>query len=188
MLNFSLNQRNPLLKNSIQKFFYGAAMMLATIGEAVTNIVYAVEPEAPQVCKAGQRLMLNVAWKVGENARGFVMLRFVSGEPECAASPAFSMMLCVDGSFDLLPPDSAAKRTGRELRASRADTHTASVQIYPSAHATKFAGDFSGAWPRPLDCAGVRGNVEVVVCGEGISLATPPRVRWTANPTLFLVR
>jgi len=164
--------------------------MLATgfapmASEAVTNVVYTVNPAPPIVYQTGKRLMLDVAWEVGENARGFIALRFVTQEPESVASPVFSAVLFADGNFDMVPQNRAAKMDLQSLVASGAARHTRAVQLYPSANATKLAGDFSGVWTERVE--DVSGDVEVVICGEGISLATL-QTRWTTNPTLFLLK
>jgi hypothetical protein len=87
----------------------------------------------------------------------------------------------------MVPENRAATLDAQSLAAGGvAAIHTAAVQLYPAANATKLAGDFSGIWTNRVE--DVTGGVEVVICGEGLSLATPPRARWTTNPTLFLVK
>jgi len=174
--------------NHTLKILASAALLATASRGQSTNIVYTIHATPPQVYATGQRLMLNLSWDVAPNARGFAHLRFLSQDPESIASPAFSMLINANGTFDMVQADRAPVLNLQNLTASgAAASHAVAVQVYPSANTTKFAGDYFAIWPHRLDTAAVSGNVEVLICGEGLSLATMG-VRWTTNPTLFLLK
>ena len=166
----------------------GAALLATASHGQTTNIVYSINATPPIVYTAGQRLMLRVVWQTSPHATGFAHIRLTSQNPESATSPAMSVLLNADGSFAMAPADRGLVLNLQNLTAGGAATrHNVAVQVYPSANATKFAGDYSAIWPHPLDTTAISGSAEVVICGEGLSLATLS-ARWTTNPTLLLVK
>ena len=155
---------------------------------ATTNIVYTLNTTPPQIYKANQRLMLRISWQTSPHATGFAHIRLLSQNPESATAPALSALLNADGSFDMVPAGRGlALRLPNLTAGNTAASHTADIQIYPSLNSTKLAGDFSATWPHPLDTAAISGSAQVVMCGEGITLATVS-ARWQPNPTLFWVK
>jgi len=167
---------------------YGMAMLLATNAVAVTNIVYSINATPPQVYKTGQRLMLNVVFDTAPDARGFAHLRFISQDPKSVASPAISMLLNANGAFDMVPVGRAPVVSLHNLSAGGiASRHNVAVQVYLAANSTTFRGGYAATWPHPLETADITGNIEVVFCGEGMTLASLD-VRWTTNPTLFILK
>ena len=165
-----------------------ASLLLAASAAAATNIAYTVHAAPPQVYTSGHRLVFNVSWDTAPGARGFAHLRLLSQNPESAASPALSMLLHADGSFEMVRADRAPILNPSSLVAGNtAPSHAAAIQVYPSPTHTRFAGDYAAAWPHTLDANAISGSVEILLCGEGISLATPV-ARWQPTPTLFLLK
>ena len=155
---------------------------------ATTNIVYTLNATPPSVYTTGQRLVLNLQWQTEAHAKGFLHVRLLSQNPDSATSPALSALLNANGSFAMVPAGRGIVLLPQNLTAGNAAArHSVAIQLYPSANSTTFRGDYVATWPHPLETAALSGSVEVVFCGEGMSLATLS-ARWQPSPTLFLVK